>query len=220
MSVHERWKAHLKPSTHKLKGKYKLYNAMNKYGKENFYYEILEENVPIDELNQREIDYIAQYDSYFNGYNSTKGGDGRYFNNKYDVDEIILAYESGTSTLDLSIKYNVHQVTIQRLLRRYGVDLSANYKAPLDMDFIIENYQTMSYKELADKFDVNEATIKRSLHRLGIYKRKTYINHRNNFSVDDFMNDFTNGMCRKEIISKYNISKTTMYRIVKKYKNQ
>ena len=46
MAVKDRIAAHFKPSVAKLRGTYKLYNAINKYGKENFYYEILEENIP------------------------------------------------------------------------------------------------------------------------------------------------------------------------------
>lgn len=50
-----------------------LYQAMRKYGVENFLFEILEE-CPIDNLNDREIFYIKLYDSYYNGYNATLGG--------------------------------------------------------------------------------------------------------------------------------------------------
>ena len=50
MTVMERFKNHLKPSTCKQRSTYKLYNAMNKYGKENFYVETLESNIPVGEL--------------------------------------------------------------------------------------------------------------------------------------------------------------------------
>lgn len=41
-SPHERFMQHMKPSVCKQRGTYKIYNAINKYGKENFYYEVLE----------------------------------------------------------------------------------------------------------------------------------------------------------------------------------
>jgi len=57
--------------------------AIRKYGLENFEYEILFETDVFEDkselkllLNELEIKYIAQYDSYNNGYNCTKGGDG------------------------------------------------------------------------------------------------------------------------------------------------
>lgn len=57
---------------------HKLQNAIKKYGKNNFHIQELENNIPIDELNRKEIEYIEKYNSFNNGYNSTKGGDGRY----------------------------------------------------------------------------------------------------------------------------------------------
>jgi len=60
----------------------KFYRAMRKYGEENFYIELLE-TVAIESLNDREKYWIKQYDSYYNGYNSTFGGDGTI---KYDYD--------------------------------------------------------------------------------------------------------------------------------------
>jgi len=56
--------------------KYHFHHSIKKHGWENFKPEILAENVPIEELNDLEIYYIALYDSFNNGYNSTKGGDG------------------------------------------------------------------------------------------------------------------------------------------------
>ena len=52
-----------------------LYRAMRAYGIDKFSIEPIEENIPQDKLNEREIYYIQYYDSYINGYNSTKGGD-------------------------------------------------------------------------------------------------------------------------------------------------
>lgn len=53
---------------------YPLSCAFRKYGIENFSFNILEE-CQREELNEKEIYWIAQYDSYNNGYNQTPGGD-------------------------------------------------------------------------------------------------------------------------------------------------
>lgn len=53
---------------------------MNKYGFENFKFELLEICTSLDDMNQLEIDYIKKYNSTNkkNGYNIEKGGDN-YF---------------------------------------------------------------------------------------------------------------------------------------------
>ena len=56
-------------------GNRKIQNAWNKYGEENFTFEIIEECM-IEELDEKEIKYIREYDSHHNGYNNTNGGDG------------------------------------------------------------------------------------------------------------------------------------------------
>ena len=49
-----------------------LSKAFRKYGLDNFTFEILEE-CDTNLLDEREIYYIALYDTYFNGYNDTTG---------------------------------------------------------------------------------------------------------------------------------------------------
>jgi len=55
-----------------------LYNAIKKYGKDKFVWEILEDNInDKNVLNERETFNILKYDSYMtNGYNMTLGGEG------------------------------------------------------------------------------------------------------------------------------------------------
>ena len=57
---------------------YYFYNALKKYGKENFEWSIIEECETRDELNEMEFHYIKQYHSYKleNGYNISFGGSG------------------------------------------------------------------------------------------------------------------------------------------------
>lgn len=51
----------------------KFYQALRKYGLENFEVSILE-LCSEEELDEKEIMYIKQFDSFKNGYNSTEGG--------------------------------------------------------------------------------------------------------------------------------------------------
>ena len=76
-----RWKQHLAAALKKQDPK-PLYRAMRKYGTDNFSYRVLE-SIPLnagqDLLDEREIHFIKEYDTYIkngNGYNLTLGGGG------------------------------------------------------------------------------------------------------------------------------------------------
>lgn len=55
-----------------------LYNAFNKYGIENFLFEIIETNIPNEQIDIKEKYYINFYSSKVNqnGYNVADGGNG------------------------------------------------------------------------------------------------------------------------------------------------
>lgn len=74
-NIEQRWKQHkykLKSGTH---NNTYLQNAWNKYGEDNFHFYILEE-CSQEELNNKEQHWINYYDTYYNGYNGTLGGEG------------------------------------------------------------------------------------------------------------------------------------------------
>ena len=73
IDIEKRWRTHKKKSTWKSQPNNYLYRAMNKYGIDKFKFEILCE-CNEDELNDLEIEYIKQYDTFENGYNETPGG--------------------------------------------------------------------------------------------------------------------------------------------------
>lgn len=70
-SIKERWSEHCKSSKCN-----KMFNAIKKYGKENFKIEEIYYSFDIDDLNQKEMFFISQYDSIEKGYNLTFGGEG------------------------------------------------------------------------------------------------------------------------------------------------
>jgi len=73
-TLKERMDQHLYQSKHGVK--YKFQNALNKYGIDCFEWDVVDSANSIDELKNLEMKYIRQYDSFNNGYNSTRGGDG------------------------------------------------------------------------------------------------------------------------------------------------
>lgn len=73
INIEARFKQHIRSTRYKNKVN-KLYNALRKYGVENFVFSVICE-VPQSSLNEYEISYIKYYNSFTNGYNSTSGGD-------------------------------------------------------------------------------------------------------------------------------------------------
>lgn len=55
----------------------KFHNLLRKHY-EDFTIEILEDNIPIEKLDEREKYYIQLYDSMNHGFNLTDGGDGNF----------------------------------------------------------------------------------------------------------------------------------------------
>lgn len=207
MTVHERFKAHLKPSKRKKNGSYKIYNAMNKYGAENFYVETLEENIPLEELNEKEIEYIAQYDSYVNGYNSTSGGDGRIINKLNNEEELLSLAQSGVSAEELAKKFNVHTATIHRTLHKLGFYYHVNQEE------IIQLYNDgLSNQEIADKLGCHKYTVIRALKKHGISRRNQRLDKRIDFDFESMFSDYANQMPIDELCEKYNVTKSVFNR--------
>jgi len=51
-----------------------FHNALKKYGEKSFCWEIVEDEIDILDLNNKEIYYIKKYGTFGDGYNSTSGG--------------------------------------------------------------------------------------------------------------------------------------------------
>lgn len=79
IDIKDRWLQHSYNATHKVEREKnrKLYIAFHQFGLTNFTFEVLEEcELTQSVLNERERYWIEYYDSYNNGYNMTKGGQG------------------------------------------------------------------------------------------------------------------------------------------------
>lgn len=92
-TIDERWKEHKRDYKKERCEKRPLYDAIQKYGIENFEIkelEYLKEGGKL--LSDREIYWIEKLNTYgHNGYNATKGGDGKTL---YDHNKIIELYQS------------------------------------------------------------------------------------------------------------------------------
>lgn len=114
-TVEARWKQHKKASLDK---KYSLYYAMRKYGIDNFKIETIEQ-CKDEELNEKEIEWIAFYDSYHNGYNMTIGGRGCV---KYDYKTIYSLWQDGKDVLEIHEETGCNKTKIYEILLSFGVE--------------------------------------------------------------------------------------------------
>ena len=109
-TIEERWKEHCKDYKKDSEEKRPLYSAMKKYGIENFKIEEIEKcNINI--VNEREKYWIEYYSSFKNGYNATKGGDGKAY---ADYDLIYSLWKENKNMLEIQniLGYSIDTIRI------------------------------------------------------------------------------------------------------------
>lgn len=115
-NIKRRWKDHCcsanNPTDHNYNNP--LYRSIRKYGIENFSFEVIEECL-VSELNDKERFYIQKYDSFFNGYNLTLGGDSSAIGiNKEKIIGIIKDLETTEMYhSEIANKWNISQEMVQ-----------------------------------------------------------------------------------------------------------
>lgn len=91
---------------------------MRKYGKENFTFEIIE-LCPEDNniLSTREKYWIDFYNSYEEGYNETRGGEGHFI---YKSEEIYQLWDTGLSVLEITQQIGCEKQVVYDTLKNYN----------------------------------------------------------------------------------------------------
>lgn len=117
LTVEHRFKEHLIKAHGLERQNLPLYNAMRKYGVEHFQVETIEET---DNLNEREKYWIAQYNSYENGYNATIGGEGCP---KLDYDFIVDLYKKCNNASEVARQIGSDRHVISRIVKSYGLEV-------------------------------------------------------------------------------------------------
>lgn len=145
----------------------KLYNAIRKYGKEHFFIELVEDNIPISQLNEKEIYYIEQYNSFEQGYNSNYGGDSKNIYKDEDIECIKKLIADKVPTKQIADLYGVCSQTIQRLVNSLGI----KRRKLATREYLLENMHRTNY-QMAEELGVNTVTITRAFNRYGIKRGK------------------------------------------------
>ena len=115
-NIKRRWKDHRCSANNSVDHNYNnpLYRAIRKYGIENFSFEVIEECL-VSELNDKEKYYIQKYNSFFNGYNLTLGGDSSA--NGINKEKIIGIIKDLETTKmyhsEIANKWNISQEMVQ-----------------------------------------------------------------------------------------------------------
>lgn len=144
------------------KGQSKFYNAIKKYGWNNFKHLILLKNLSLEEAWAKEKEYIKKFDSINDGYNVSEGGKiiitdemrkKGYISKKLKESSVIITNLSSGKTLffdtvlEASKKTGISEHWFYRYYRR-EVDILNN----IDISFGIE-HSKYSFKQLEDMWD-------------------------------------------------------------------
>lgn len=117
-----------------------LQKAYNKYGKDNFIFEVLAEfDCSLEEIKEHEKEFIKKYDTYLNGYNCNPGGDLSYNFGQLTKEEVFEI----KSVLD---KLNRQG---QRLADIYNVSVKviSNIKTEKSYNLYIDEYKKLPQEE-------------------------------------------------------------------------
>lgn len=160
-NVKERFYQHCATKCSKAVSNMAIHRAIKKYSKSNFTVEVIEE-IDSANLNDRERYWIKYYNSYNNGYNSTKGGqDGCKPFKDLDVESIIKEYNTGKSLRTLGTIFKVDKQTIKDLLIRHNIELrtTRTYKlSQKDRDKVLEDFASgLSRKEIMIKWNISKS---------------------------------------------------------------
>ncbi len=143
-----------------------LQHSFNKYG-DVFEFEIIE-TCPDDELNEREIALIEQFNTYHKGYNETKGGEGFVGAGKHRVVKVGRQYGvksvSGKSILFYSndveyLKELSHHLRVGNLTQSEVRKMYQNERVLTKLDKHFENNELIYYlydQYLKDNFKSKE----------------------------------------------------------------
>lgn len=149
-TVLSRWKEHCCDYKKPRNEKRPLYDAMCKYGLENFYVEEIEE---CDDscLEEREQFWIKTYNSYIgfansNGYNATLGGDGKIIK---DEKKILQVFNQTQDTNLTAAECNTSPETVRKILHNNGIEKTRVFINPVKMwdlktGVLIKEFQNQS----------------------------------------------------------------------------
>ena len=167
-----RFKQHLKLL--KTNSKQLIHKAIKKYGKEHFYFEVLEKDISVENLDEREEYWIKYFDSVNFGYNLCWGGkQSRKISKFKDMlmefkEEIIDRYiNDNVSIRELEREFGIPHSNISKFLKENNIDVCKRNKETSNLteeeklliaDMYKNNFDT---KYIANMLNRHESTVRR-----------------------------------------------------------
>ncbi len=173
--LNRRYNEHKRNSKSQQNKNYHLYNAINKYGMENFKIYIVEDNVPIENLNRKECEYIKKYDTVKSGYNKSRGGrSGKAI--IIPVDKAKEMYAAGMSLKAIGKILGCSRPVIANRLKRLGIpmrDWNGEQRINISEEDLRRMYlaELLSTVEIAERYKTSHQTILKKLTAYGIPSR-------------------------------------------------
>lgn len=124
--INKRFKEHCRDAFRERNEKRPLYRAMRKYGIEHFSVRLIEKT---DVPEEREAYWIEQKDTYHNGYNATRGGDGKKY---LDYDLIISTYKETQNIKKVAEKLNCDEHTVGQILKNNNISIKSQKEINLE----------------------------------------------------------------------------------------
>ena len=197
----------------------KFYRAIQKYGEQNFYPELLEQ-VKVEDLNERERYWIKYYDSYHNGYNSTLGGDQPY---RIDHDKIKELWDKGMNIAEIAKNTGHNRDAISILLKNViGISSEEIKKRGNKANRTITVEQVMKQwhngltpHKIQQLYGSTDNTIKAILLENGVTEKQwkqRILNNNRNANSEQVLILWKQGLCLTEIAKQLNVTHTPTLR--------
>lgn len=185
----------LKSNTHRNT---KLQNAYNKYGADNFEFDVIE-LVEIDNLYSREIYYIEKFNSVDNGYNIEYGG---HYNKKMNLETIekISKANSGSNNPNAIIDDEKASDILNELLSLEKTIEEISTMFDVSVNVVYNLQQNRSYKHLLVE------------HRTTIKARAKLIAK---MRLEKALTEAVNGLSQNKASKKYGVSRNTLRKALK-----
>lgn len=184
----------------------KFYRAIRKHGEDKFWIELIEK-VEIEKLNERERYWIKYYDSYYNGYNSTFGGDQPYRINQEEVKEL---WDSGLHVAEIARLMGHNPDSISIILKN-GFEISdeeikqrgaKSVRALTDKQVLKEWQDGLTPNQIHKKLGSTTETIKKILLENGVTEQEwkmRAINNNRGTDSQQVLELWNQGLCLSDI---------------------
>jgi hypothetical protein len=175
-SLNQRFREHkCNALTHLYKNS-KLCVSMRKYGIQNFVIQLLEKNIPIEQLNEKEEHYIKFFNTVEKGYNIIYRERKIRSSYLYDVEDIIRMYKNKNTIKEIAQKYSSCRKTISSILKENGVEIrdwNKEQSVGLTKERLIELYvnQKLTTQRVGEVVGLSNVAVNNWLRKYGIERR-------------------------------------------------